>query len=129
MRGVAHLVQERELLMRMRERGKSLAAISRDTGIARAVLSRWWQRYREQGRGGGPAAPPAPAGALAQPPRGGDRTRDFATAGSRLGAGAHRRDTAHRSQQRASRIGHPWSEPFAAAATARLPSLRKKPSR
>jgi transposase InsO family protein len=52
MRGVAHLVQERELLMRMRERGKSLAAISRDTGIARAVLSRWWQRYREQGRAG-----------------------------------------------------------------------------
>jgi transposase InsO family protein len=52
MRGVAHLVQERELLMRMRERGKSLAVISRETGIARPVLSRWWQRYREQGRAG-----------------------------------------------------------------------------
>jgi transposase InsO family protein len=52
MRGAAHSVRERELLMRMRERGKSLAAISRETGVARPVLSRWWQRYREQGREG-----------------------------------------------------------------------------
>ena len=52
MRGIAHSVQERELLMRMREGGKSLAAMSRETGIARPVLSRWWQRYREQGRAG-----------------------------------------------------------------------------
>jgi transposase InsO family protein len=38
--------------MRMKERGKSLSAIGRETGIARPVLSRWWQRYREQGRAG-----------------------------------------------------------------------------
>ena len=52
MRGVAHSGRERELLMRMKERGKSLATISRETGIARPVLSRWWQRYRKQGREG-----------------------------------------------------------------------------
>src|ERR1700722_14382275 len=52
MRGVAHLVQERELLMRMRERGKSLAAISRDTGIARRALRGLGHGYREQGRAG-----------------------------------------------------------------------------
>jgi transposase InsO family protein len=52
MRGIAHSVRERELLMQMRVRGKSLSAISGETGIARPVLSRWWQRYQEQGRAG-----------------------------------------------------------------------------
>jgi transposase InsO family protein len=52
MRGVAYSVWERELLMRMHEKGKSLTALSRETGIARSLLSRWWQGYREQGRAG-----------------------------------------------------------------------------
>jgi transposase len=52
MRGAAYSVRERELLMRMHEGGKSLSVLSRETGIARSLLSRWWQRYREQGRAG-----------------------------------------------------------------------------
>src|SRR6266496_1213587 len=52
MRGVAYSLAERELLMRMHQQGKSLSVLSRETGIARAVLSRWWMRYQEQGRAG-----------------------------------------------------------------------------
>jgi transposase InsO family protein len=52
MRGVAYSVGERELLMRMHEQGVSLSALSRKTGISREVLSRWWVRYKEQGRAG-----------------------------------------------------------------------------
>jgi transposase InsO family protein len=52
MRGVAYGVAERELLMKMHEQGKSLSGLSRETGIARPVLSRWWTRYREGGREG-----------------------------------------------------------------------------
>ncbi len=52
MRGVAYGVGERELLMRMHQQGKSLAVLSRETGIARPVLSRWWRRYQTQGRAG-----------------------------------------------------------------------------
>ncbi len=40
MRGVAYSVRERELLMRMHQQGKSLSALSRETGVARPVLSR-----------------------------------------------------------------------------------------
>lgn len=52
MRGVAYGVGERELLMRMHQQGKSLSVLSRETGIARPVLSRWWGRYQKQGRAG-----------------------------------------------------------------------------
>lgn len=52
MRGVAYSVRERVLLMRMHEKGKSLLALSRETGIARSLLSRWWQRYQQEGRAG-----------------------------------------------------------------------------
>jgi transposase InsO family protein len=52
MRGVAYGVAERELLMKMHEQGKSLSGLSRETGIARPVLSRWWMRYQERGRAG-----------------------------------------------------------------------------
>jgi transposase InsO family protein len=52
MRGVAYSVRERELLMRMHEKGKSLSELSRETGIARSLLSRWWQRYQREGRAG-----------------------------------------------------------------------------
>jgi transposase InsO family protein len=52
MRGVAYGVGERELLMRMHQQGKSLSVLSRETGIARPVLSRWWVRYQKQGRAG-----------------------------------------------------------------------------
>lgn len=50
--GVAYGVAERELLMKMHEQGKPLSALSRETGIARPVLSRWWMRYRTLGRAG-----------------------------------------------------------------------------
>lgn len=52
MRGVAISVGERELLMKLHERGRPLIILSRETGIPRQVLSRWWKRYRAEGRGG-----------------------------------------------------------------------------
>jgi transposase InsO family protein len=52
MRGLAYSVGERELLMKMHHQGKSLAALSRETGIARPVLSRWWIRFQKEGRAG-----------------------------------------------------------------------------
>ncbi len=52
MRGVAYSVGERELLMKMHQQGKSLATLSRETGVARPVLSRWWLRYCQEGRAG-----------------------------------------------------------------------------
>jgi len=52
MRGVAYSVAGRELLMRMHQRGRSLAVLSPETGIARPVLSRWWTRYQQPGRAG-----------------------------------------------------------------------------
>jgi transposase InsO family protein len=52
MRGVAYSLAERELLMKMHQQGKALSMLSRDTGIPRPVLSRWWKRYQQQGRAG-----------------------------------------------------------------------------
>ena len=52
MLGVAYGFAERELLMKMHQQGKSLAVLSRETGMARPVLSRWWTRYQQQGRAG-----------------------------------------------------------------------------
>lgn len=50
MRGVACPIGERELLMKMHRQGKSLESLSRESGIARPVLSRWWLRYCQEGR-------------------------------------------------------------------------------
>ena len=52
MRGVAYPVGERELLMKLHEQGISLSAISRQTGVRREILSRWWVRYEQAGRAG-----------------------------------------------------------------------------
>jgi transposase InsO family protein len=52
MRGVAYSPEVRVLLMQLHEQGRSLSALSRETGIARRVLSRWWTRYRQEGREG-----------------------------------------------------------------------------
>ncbi len=52
MRGVAYPTGERELLMKLHQQGISLAAISRQTGVSREVLSRWWARYEQEGRAG-----------------------------------------------------------------------------
>ncbi len=49
MRGVAYRVGERELLMRLHEQGVSLSALSRQTGIRRELLSRWWKRFEKLG--------------------------------------------------------------------------------
>lgn len=45
MRGVAHDPVLRSKLMALHEQGVSLTALSDTFGIARQVLSRWWQRY------------------------------------------------------------------------------------
>ena len=60
MRGVAYSVRERELLMRLHQQGMSLSAISRQTGMRRKVLSRWWRRHQQE-VGSGAAAPLAAA--------------------------------------------------------------------
>jgi transposase InsO family protein len=52
MRGVAHSPGVRVLLMQLHEQGRSLSALSRETGIARRVLSRWWTRYQQDGGAG-----------------------------------------------------------------------------
>lgn len=52
MRGVAISVGERELMMKLHAQGRPLKALSAETGIPRQVLSRWWKRYREEGRAG-----------------------------------------------------------------------------
>ena len=52
MRGVAYPVGERELLMRLHEQGVSFLALSRQTGLRRELLSRWWRRYQQEGRAG-----------------------------------------------------------------------------
>jgi transposase InsO family protein len=45
MRGVAYDPVFRAKLMAMHEEGVSLSSLSEEFGIARPVLSRWWQRY------------------------------------------------------------------------------------
>jgi len=52
MRGVAYAIGERELLMKLHAQGVSLSALSRQTGLPREVLSRWWIRYQREGRAG-----------------------------------------------------------------------------
>jgi transposase InsO family protein len=52
MKGVAYPVGERELLMKLHEQGISFLALSRQTGVCREVLSRWWRRYQQEGRAG-----------------------------------------------------------------------------
>lgn len=42
MRGVAHGVGERLLLMKLHEQGQSFSSLSRDTKIPRSVLYRWY---------------------------------------------------------------------------------------
>ena len=46
MRGVAHDPVFRAKLMAMHQEGVSLTTLSRDFGVAREVLSRWWRRYQ-----------------------------------------------------------------------------------
>ena len=52
MRGVAYPIGERELLMRLHKQGVSWTALSRQSGIRREVLTRWWTRYQKEGRAG-----------------------------------------------------------------------------
>jgi transposase InsO family protein len=49
MRGEAYVLEQRTYLMGLREEGRSLAKLSRDFGIPREVLSRWWSRYQAGG--------------------------------------------------------------------------------
>ena len=46
MRGVAHDPVFRAKLMAMHQEGVALATLSREFGVAREVLSRWWSRYQ-----------------------------------------------------------------------------------
>lgn len=52
MRGVAYDPEQRFLLMRLHEQGHTFSALSRDTGVPRRVLRRWWIRYQQGGRVG-----------------------------------------------------------------------------
>jgi transposase InsO family protein len=52
MRGVAHSPEFKALLMGLHQEGESLSALSREYGIARELLSRWWRDYDAQGLNG-----------------------------------------------------------------------------
>lgn len=41
MRGVAYGIGERVLLMKLHKQGRSLSALSRETGVPRQILSGW----------------------------------------------------------------------------------------
>lgn len=49
MRGVAYSPDFKALLMGLHQRGESLSALSRQHGVAREVLSRWWQDFHTGG--------------------------------------------------------------------------------
>jgi len=49
MRGEAHSPEVRVCLMQMHEQGRSLSSLSRESGIPRRVLCRWWSRYQQEG--------------------------------------------------------------------------------
>jgi len=52
MRGVAYSPDFKALLMGLHQRGESFSALSREHGIAREVLSRWWRDYEAGGLAG-----------------------------------------------------------------------------
>jgi len=52
MRGIAYDEKFRALLMGLRTEGRSLSELSRECGVPREVLSRWWARYQEGGLAG-----------------------------------------------------------------------------
>ena len=79
MRGVAYDPVLRAKLMAMHQEGVSLTALSTDYGIARQVLSRWWQRYANDDLAG--LVPLEPSAAqVAHPYLGGDRATRLAFA-------------------------------------------------
>jgi len=49
MRGVAYSPDFKALLMGLHQQGETLSALSRQHGIARELLSRWWRDYRHGG--------------------------------------------------------------------------------
>jgi transposase InsO family protein len=51
-RGVAHSPEIRSFLIGLHVQGRSLSDLSREFGIPREVLSRWWQRVKAQGLDG-----------------------------------------------------------------------------
>src|SRR5499427_6056926 len=51
-RGVAHGPEIRSFLMGLHVQGRSLSDLSREFGIPREVLSRWWQRVQADGLSG-----------------------------------------------------------------------------
>ena len=51
-RGVAHGPETRSFLMGLHAQGRSLSDLSREFGIPRQVLSRWWQRVVTEGLAG-----------------------------------------------------------------------------
>jgi transposase-like protein len=48
-RGVAHGPENRSFLIGLHVQGRSLSDLSREFGIPREVLSRWWQRMQAGG--------------------------------------------------------------------------------
>jgi transposase-like protein len=49
MRGDAYPIETRAYYMARHESGETLTVLSAESGIAREVLSRWWQRYQAGG--------------------------------------------------------------------------------
>lgn len=51
-RGIAHSPEMRSYLMGLHAQGRSLSDVSREFAVPRQVLSRWWQRYQQEGLAG-----------------------------------------------------------------------------
>jgi transposase InsO family protein len=122
MRGVAYGMGERVLLMKLHEQGRSLKALSRETGVARQLLSEWWKRYRQ----GGVAAPPfATTAALATTNRGRDAAAHSADLASRAGASTHRAGNRGECGDGVSRVGSTRTPAAAACGSSFDPALRE----
>jgi transposase InsO family protein len=82
-RGVSYDPDRRSFLMGLHVRGRSLSELSREFGIPRPVLSRWWQRFQREGLPGLRPRSRCPRHVTALPPA--VRRRVFQLRRQRLG--------------------------------------------
>lgn len=104
---------ERELLMKVHEQGVSFSVLSRQRGLRREVLSRWWIGYQQQGRAG--LEPHSRRPIKARPgccPRSSSR---FYSCGIAVGASPDRLILGYRAQGRASRLPSVRTQPLTPA--------------
>ena len=119
-RGVAHSLEIRSFLMGLHAQGRSLGDLTRELGIPRQVLSRWWQRVATDGLDGlAPRSrPPSDNGHCET---GGPADLAVAAASARPGAPC---DPGRREREdRASGVDPPRASPLAAPSPSAGPAL------